>query len=102
MEQHNGQALRVSSVTSVSGAILTVGFVSWLLRSGALVSSLMATAPLWNRLDPVPILAGRREDDDEDKRKERIALSRDRRERTLRRLFHSDVDATASAKRENT
>jgi hypothetical protein len=84
--------LRIASAPTISSAILTVGFVSWLLRSGALVSSLMATAPLWNRLDPVPILAGGRRDKKRDEEiRERIAAARDRGERTVRKLFKDDA-----------
>ncbi|WP_036307352.1 hypothetical protein, partial [Methyloglobulus morosus] len=34
----------------------TAGFVSWILRGGALLTSFMSTVPLINRFDPVPIL----------------------------------------------
>jgi Cadherin-like domain/Cadherin-like/Concanavalin A-like lectin/glucanases superfamily/Bacterial Ig domain len=35
---------------------LTAGFVSWILRGGALLKSFLLTVPLLNRFDPVPIL----------------------------------------------
>jgi uncharacterized delta-60 repeat protein len=34
----------------------TAGFVSWILRGGALLSSLLSTVPLITRYDPIPIL----------------------------------------------
>jgi VCBS repeat-containing protein len=43
--------------TSIS---LTAGFVSWFLRGGALLTSLMSTMPFMNRFDPLPILKSRR------------------------------------------
>jgi len=50
----------------------------------------MATAPLWNRLDPLPILAGKRSEDEREREiKERIAIAHDRRERALRKLFRT-------------
>jgi len=49
---------RVSSITFVSGA-LTLGFVTWLLQSGSLVATAVTTAPLWQSLDPVPVLVNR-------------------------------------------
>ena len=49
-----------------SGVVLTAGVVAWILRSGALLSSLMSTIPLWKGYDPLPILAYR----DDDKKKE--------------------------------
>jgi hypothetical protein len=48
---------------------LTVGYVLWLLRGGALLASLLSSMPAWRLLDPLPVL-GRVEDeeaeDDED------------------------------------
>ena len=51
-------------------ATLTAGIVSWVLRSGSLLASLMSTVPLLNRFDLLPILKHREErayidDDDE-------------------------------------
>jgi len=48
---------------SVVGASLTAGIVTWVLRSGLLISATIAATPLWRPLDPVPILADL--DDDE-------------------------------------
>jgi hypothetical protein len=45
-------------------ASLTVGIVSWVLRGGSLLASLMSTVGLLNRFDPLPILKKR--DDEED------------------------------------
>ena len=50
-----------------SGVVLTAGVVAWILRSGALLSSLMSTIPLWKGYDPLPILAYK---DDEEKKEE--------------------------------
>jgi VCBS repeat-containing protein len=52
-----------------SGVVLTAGVVAWLLRSGALLSSLLSTIPLWKGYDPLPILAYK---DDDKKNKEEI------------------------------
>jgi VCBS repeat-containing protein len=43
---------------------LTAGIVSWVLRSGSLLASLMSAVPLLNRFDMLPILKAR--DDEED------------------------------------
>ena len=45
-----------TTIASVSGVSLTAGYIAWLLRSGAVVSSLMATMPLWNSYDPLPVV----------------------------------------------
>jgi len=58
---------RVAAAKS-SGVVLTAGVVAWILRSGALLSSLMSTIPLWKGYDPLPILAYK--DDDEEKEDE--------------------------------
>ncbi|MBI3898161.1 MAG: DUF4347 domain-containing protein [Gammaproteobacteria bacterium] len=77
-----------TSATTFSGAILTVGFISWILRGGALAASLIATTPLWNRFDPLPILARRRRKNErEEATKEHLAVMHDHRERALRKLF---------------
>ena len=48
---------------TVVGASLTAGIVTWVLRSGLLLSVTITATPLWRPLDPVPILAN--SDDDE-------------------------------------
>jgi len=37
---------------------ITVGIVTWMLRSGLLVAATISTTPVWRQLDLVPILAG--------------------------------------------
>ncbi len=44
-----------------TSASLTAGIVSWVLRGGSLLASLMSTVPLLNRFDPLPILKSREE-----------------------------------------
>ncbi|RKZ55185.1 MAG: hypothetical protein DRQ44_18120, partial [Gammaproteobacteria bacterium] len=56
---------RAAAVSS-SGVALTAGVVAWILRGGALMSSLISTIPLWKGYDPLPILAYKDEDEDED------------------------------------
>jgi len=48
---------------SVVGASLTAGIVTWVLRSGLLLSVTITATPLWRPLDPVPILANSDDDD---------------------------------------
>jgi parallel beta-helix repeat protein len=57
----------VASTTAVS-ATLSIGYVIWLVRGGALLSSLLASIPAWSLVDPLPILGsmGGKEDDPED------------------------------------
>ena len=39
-----------------TGLALSTGLLSWLIRGGALVSSLLASLPAWRHFDPIPIL----------------------------------------------
>ena len=55
-----------AAVVSTSGATLTAGVVAWVLRSGALMTSLISTIPLWKGYDPMPILLKQEEDDEDD------------------------------------
>ena len=55
----------VSSAIAVSTG-LSVGYVVWLIRGGMLLTSLLSSMPAWRILDPLPILAGRRDDSDTD------------------------------------
>jgi parallel beta-helix repeat protein len=57
----------VASTTAVS-ATLSIGYVIWLVRGGALLSSLLASIPAWRLVDPLPILGsmGGNEDDSDD------------------------------------
>ena len=51
-----------TSVVATGG--LSIGYVIWLLRGGALLSSMLASMPAWRLVDPLPVLAtldGRRD-----------------------------------------
>ena len=45
---------------------LTVGFVGWLLRGGALLSALLSSIPVWQQFDPLAILRQQRKRKGED------------------------------------
>ncbi|EHR72505.1 hypothetical protein BurJ1DRAFT_3700 [Burkholderiales bacterium JOSHI_001] len=48
-------------------AVLGAGFVWWSLRAAGLLATVLASAPVWRHLDPIPILGGdEREREDED------------------------------------
>ena len=48
------QVLMVSFASA--GVALTVGFVGWLLRGGALLSAFLSSMPLWRGFDPLVIV----------------------------------------------
>jgi hypothetical protein len=58
------RAVLSSAIAVTTG--LSMGYVAWLLRSGVLLSSLLSAMPAWRFLDPLPILAGRKEGEEED------------------------------------
>jgi hypothetical protein len=64
------KTIRTNLVT-VSMTTLTVGLVSYLLRAGSLVASLMSSFPLWRRIDPIVVFARKKKKragkDDSDK-----------------------------------
>ncbi len=55
----------VLNSAKLSGVALSVGAVWWATRAGGLLASLLATAPAWRSIDPLPIF-GRTDDEEED------------------------------------
>jgi hypothetical protein len=49
-----------------SSIALSAGFVSWLLRSGALAAALTSALPAWSTFDPIPVLLARRKKHEQD------------------------------------
>ncbi|MEZ5650128.1 MAG: DUF4347 domain-containing protein [Burkholderiaceae bacterium] len=62
------QTVAASSVAVSTG--VSIGYVIWLLRGGALLSSIIASMPAWRSIDPLPVLQnlhnGAREGTDEE------------------------------------
>ncbi len=54
--------VHVTRIAAASGVTLSVGFVVWALRSTALLTSLFATIPAWQMLDPLPVVASHRQE----------------------------------------
>jgi hypothetical protein len=55
----------IGSTAILSGG-LSVGYVLWLLRGGVLLATVMSSVPAWAGIDPLPVLAQGRRDDDDD------------------------------------
>lgn len=47
----------LTSTASGLTVTFTVSYLSWLLRSGSLATSLISMLPLWREIDPLPVLA---------------------------------------------
>ena len=45
---------------------LSVGYVVWMIRGGMLLASVLSSMPAWQIADPLPILAGDRDDAESD------------------------------------
>jgi hypothetical protein len=66
-DEDQGSAAAVTKIAAGSSIALSVGFVSWVLRGGALASTLLTTMPMWRGFDPLPLLAARRRKTDDAK-----------------------------------
>ena len=74
-EQESGKVeLKVVAIES-SGVVLSAGVVAWLMRSGALLSSLLSNIPMWKGYDPLPVLMYK---DDDEKEKEEEEFDEDK------------------------
>ena len=52
----------VARIATLSGTVLSAGFVAWALRSSALLASALATMPAWKHFDPLPVVKLNRRD----------------------------------------
>jgi len=55
LEPNQGRQQLVASTIALSTG-LSVGYVIWLVRGGALLGSMLSSMPLWNMVDPLPVL----------------------------------------------
>lgn len=69
MKKETEEGIALNQVAASSAIAVTtglsVGYVAWLLRSGVLLSSLLSSMPAWRVLDPLPVLAGKLDFDEE-------------------------------------
>ncbi len=59
--QLGDKQLIVKTVTG-SGFVISAGIFIWILRGTSLLASLLATIPVWNSMDPLPVLSMSQED----------------------------------------
>jgi VCBS repeat-containing protein len=67
---------RVAGSVFVVSTSLSVGYVLWLLRGGALIASLLSSLPAWRLMDPLPVLGsmgGRAGEEDDDSLEDLVA-----------------------------
>ena len=60
LDDSSQRSFVVSTIIGGSSLLLTTGLISWVLRGGALASTLLSTLPLWRGMDPLPLLAARK------------------------------------------
>ncbi|MGH8697607.1 MAG: hypothetical protein ACREVS_14085, partial [Burkholderiales bacterium] len=75
---------RVAASVFVASTGLSVGYVLWLLRGGALLASLLSSLPAWRLVDPLPVLGrvGGGEDDSDDESLQELVAQEGRAEET--------------------
>jgi VCBS repeat-containing protein len=87
LQNSNNSGVQVEIIVG-SSITLTAGFVSWILRGGALLASMMSSVPLLNRFDPLPILKSQNDredvtpDDDEE-----VDITENNQDRNVENLF---------------
>ncbi len=58
-----------TSFAAATSSMLTVGYLVWMVRAGALLSTFVSSMPAWQTFDPLPVIEsgiGRKFSDDED------------------------------------
>jgi hypothetical protein len=70
MQDEIGELARIEATVVGSSAVVTtglsVGYVVWLARGGMLLASLLSSMPAWRAIDPLPVLANFRDNDEDD------------------------------------
>ena len=71
--KNDGKIERVVLGSAVVSSIgLSAGYVIWVLKGGSLLASVLSSMPAWHLADPLSILAGKRDDDEDDESLETI------------------------------
>ena len=80
---------RQARMAVVGGVVasLTTGVVTWVLRAGAFIASLVSALPMWRRFDALPILAAREREETDVVDKD---AAPDREDSAVERMFERD------------
>jgi hypothetical protein len=65
-DSEQAQAVFMTQIAAGTGILLSAGYVSWILRGGALAAMLLSSMPTWAGFDPLPLLAARKKKKDKD------------------------------------
>ena len=96
-ETRLGKVYLGSAIVSSIG--LSVGYVVWLLRGGMLLASLLSSMPAWQFLDPLPILARKKDDDHSDDDESLESIVDKKPEQTNPKKKTADASSDAEVKR---
>ncbi|MDJ0817999.1 MAG: Ig-like domain-containing protein, partial [Desulfobacterales bacterium] len=70
IKEELGQEILISNTilgSAIAASVgLSAGYVVWMLKGGSLLASVLSSLPAWQLADPLAILAGKKEDEDED------------------------------------
>ena len=88
-EESVGEHKITSYVTGGVSVSLAAGAVSYMLRAGALMSSFLATIPIWKGFDPVAVLLTpkKKKEKDEKLREEKIKQAATKTEQKAENMF---------------
>jgi len=79
----------------ITGLALSVGAVWWAARAAGLIASLLASAPAWRHMDPLPVLGRDEEDEEESHEGEESDEDRERKDEEHRASWVLDEPSTA-------
>ena len=79
--------LSAAAASSVAGMVVSAGFVTWALRAGGLLSTMLLSMPVWRSVDPLPILAP-----DADRPNWKSDDEQEREEAAMARLWRGGAD----------
>jgi large repetitive protein len=91
----------VGTSVAVSGS-LSIGYVLWLLRGGALVGSLLSALPAWTVFDPLPVLAYKSRDDDDEGKDDASERMFDKKKTKARRVGRKKATPDAAGSNDET
>jgi hypothetical protein len=82
IEEREHQTHLIGRLTLLTGMVLSAGFLAWIMRGGALVTSFLVSMPAWRRFDPLPILKANNRD--RQKRDREVQAEHEREDRQFR------------------
>ena len=57
---------RVTQTTVTVSTGVSIGYIVWLIRSGAIIGSVLSALPAWRAIDPLPVLGSFEGGEDDD------------------------------------